>query len=86
MSQNVRPLGKVATIDHAATIAAGLEYVAGEIRAGRFPFRVERCIVVVSGRCQSSGDDIAMTYLGADASTAEVVGMLEMAKLQAANG
>lgn len=82
MSQTVRSIG---TIDHAAKIATSLEHLAGEIRAGRFPWRVERCAIVLSGRKAGGGDEVAMTYLGADASTAEVIGMLTLAQIEMAS-
>lgn len=83
MSDNVRAIAPAAKIDHAANIAAGLEQVAAEIRAGSFKFNPDLCVCVVA--CRSGRfDDFAMAFHGADSSTAELVGLLELAKLAAA--
>ncbi len=86
MNANVSQLGAVPKIDNAERIAAGLEQIAGEIRRGEFAFDPSRCVIIVSGRAVQRADDFAIAFFGTDASTAEVVGMLELAKLQAAEG
>lgn len=84
MNEKVRSIGPVAKIDHRETIASGLEYLADEIRNGQVRFVAERCVIVLSARGAARGDDFCMTYYGADSSTAELVGLLELAKLQTA--
>jgi len=78
----VRALGVVPKVDHSESIAASLERLANDIRAGVTPIAPIRCLVVLGGAA-SGADDVGMTFFGAEASTAEVVGMLELAKINA---
>lgn len=78
-----RHLAAVATIDHAAQVAAGLEQVARDIREGKFPVAVRRCLVIVSGPDGASLDGVGMMHFGAETSLAETVGLLELAKIEA---
>jgi hypothetical protein len=78
---SARTLGIVPKVDHAESIAASLERMAADIRADALPVNPIRCLVILGG-ATSGADDIAATFFGADASTAEVVGMLELAKIQ----
>lgn len=84
MSDNVTAIGTVPKIDHAERIAAGMEQIAADIRKGQFAFDPTRCVIIVSGRAAHRADDFAVAFFGAETGTAEVVGMLELAKLQAA--
>ncbi|HZF99057.1 MAG TPA: hypothetical protein VEY92_12615 [Pseudoxanthomonas sp.] len=84
MNANVSQLGAVPKIDHAERITAGLEQIAGEIRRSECAFDPLRCVSIVYGRAVQWADDFAIAFFGSDAGTAEVVGMLELAKLQAA--
>lgn len=84
MNENVRSIAQVAKIDHRETVASGLEGLADDIRSGKVRFTAERCVIVLSARGAAGCDDFRMTYFGADASMAELVGLLELAKLQTA--
>ncbi len=83
MNSNVRGLTSVPRINPAEQIAAGLEEIAREVRAGSFPFPITRCLIVVSGPDAGRTDNVGLTFFGADCSLAETVGLLELAKFQA---
>lgn len=73
---NVRAIGT----NFAADCAAGLEAIARQIRAGEIsPHRV----FVVMTIKRAGEDHVGGQFFGADASTSEVVGMLELAKYTA---
>lgn len=84
MTDRVRPIAGVPKIDHASQVADGLEAVARDVRAGRMPVTVRRCLVIVSGP-DADGDGVGAVYLGAKASMMETMGMLELAKIQLAD-
>jgi hypothetical protein len=76
-------LQSVPTIDQADRIASALEYMAADIRAGRTPFGVRKCLVVVAGPDSLRADNVGLMHFGSESSMIEVVGMLELAKIQA---
>jgi hypothetical protein len=76
-----RPFGIVPKVDHAEGIAHSLERLAADIRAGVTPVEPIRCLVILAGG-GAGADDVGMTFLGAEASPAEVIGLLELAKIQ----
>lgn len=66
-------------VDHAERIAAGLIELAGDIRAGKL--KPIRAGVVFSISPPGEGhDDVGFCFYGADASSNEMVGLLEQAK------
>lgn len=79
----VRSIAPVASIDHAESIASGLEQIAADIRAGKLPVHPKRAHICLSGSDGKDYDAVASLYFGADCSLAEVLGMLELAKLEA---
>lgn len=72
-------LATLPAVDHATAIAEGLERMAADIRAGQLPIHPVRCIVALTSR-SGNASDLAVTYLGADASPLELIGMCELAK------
>lgn len=79
----VRRIAAIASIDHAESIASGLEQIAADIRAGKLPVHPKRAHICLSGPDGKDHDSVASLYFGADCSLAEVLGMLELAKLEA---
>lgn len=79
----VRSIAPVASIDHAESIACGLEQIAADIRAGKLPVHPKRAHITLSGPDGKDHDGVASLYFGADCSLAEVLGMLELAKMEA---
>lgn len=75
-------LKAVNPFDHAERIAVGLETLAADIRYGRLPQGVRKCLVVVTGPDALGPDALALCYYGAEASLAESLGMLELAKYE----
>lgn len=82
----VRSIAPVATIDHAESIACGLEIIAADIRAGKLPVHPKRAHLCLSGPDGKDHDSVASLYFGADCSLAEMLGMLELAKIEAIDG
>lgn len=82
----VRSIATVASIDHAELIASGLEQIAADIRAGKLPVKPRRAHICLSGPDGKNHDGVASLYFGADSSLAEVLGMLELAKIEAIDG
>lgn len=80
---DVRKLASIASINHAAMVADGLELIASEIRAGKFSVPVRRCLLIVSGPDGMTMDGVGLIHFGADTSLAETVGLLEIAKIEA---
>lgn len=85
MNATVRGIAAVPRVDHAETIAAGLEECARAIREGRLEFRPDCCMLTLMRR-DGDGDDVAATYFGAEISAVLIAGMLEVAKLQTLEG
>lgn len=79
----IRSLSSVARIDAATLVADGLERVARDLRDCKLPLDVRRCLIVLSEPDGRDHDGIAMIHFGIEASMAETVGVLELAKLQA---
>lgn len=79
MSDHLRAVTSAQLPTHADAIADGLEQMAKDIRAGKLRFLPTRCAVIMSGRA-GEHDDFVFGFYGADTCTAQVVGMLELAK------
>lgn len=75
-------IGSVPKADQAGRIAAGLERLIVDIRAGTFLLDPSCCVIVLQGRVAHLGDDFAVASFGAKTGIAEMVGLLELAKLQ----
>lgn len=73
---NIRAIGT----NFAAQCAEGLEAIAQQIRSGEVS---PHCVFVVMSVKAAGEDHVGGQYFGADASTSEVVGMLELAKYNA---
>jgi hypothetical protein len=84
MTGTVRTLTRVTPIDHSAAIAAQLEGLAADIRAGRSdpPNRGVLVLAGISGKL----DFVEFEACGGPVSCAELVGMLELAKQQVIDG
>lgn len=76
---NVRNIGPVASVSHADQIADGLEALADEIRCGELGFVPTIGHVVLVNRPHEGGR-MTSAFFGADSSTVEIVGILELAK------
>lgn len=79
MNEKVRNIGAVVNVNHAALIADGLEQLAAEIRSGELGFTPSLGHVVLINRPHEGGRMVSQFY-GADSSTVEIVGILELAK------
>lgn len=83
---NVRNIASVVREDYPERVAAGLERVAAQIRNGEMPYMTMRAIVVLAGRGHGPGitDVVDPHFIGPETSVYEVLGILELAKLQEA--
>lgn len=79
MNDRLRSVTSAPLPSHADAIADGLEQMAQDIRAGKLRFLPTRCAVIMSGRA-GEHDDFVFGFYGAETGTAQVVGMLELAK------
>lgn len=84
MNDKVATLSSLPKVDHAEQIAAGMEQIAGEIRRGELPCDPTRCVIILAGRDFECADDLAIATFGGGSSTPELVGLLELVKLNAA--
>lgn len=81
MSGPVRSIASAPRIDPAESIAAALESIARQIRTGGLAVHPSHCVIALMGR-DGDEDDVAATYFGAGSGAAQVLGMLELAKMQ----
>lgn len=70
----------LARVNHAEQVAVGLERIAAQIRSGELPVETRRAVVVMAGADGHGRDNVAATFLGAEANAFEGVGMIELAK------
>ena len=85
MTDNVRSLSAIATVNYPEQIARGLEQIAAAIRGGAMAVSPMKAVLVLSGRDGQDFDLVAHHFFGADSGAAEIVGMLELAKHEAIN-